>query len=218
MELLREEELLRETNVQTEKEKHNARISEHYQKLLNAVSGQIAEDNVSSEAEEKIYNTKVANENVYISPNSVNAADFVRYEQTPRVTEFTSGASSALFTADKFQQMNAHVSAQTPSMMTIPYVAPAQVAETIQEEQYSLTKSAKIVMATFAVAIVGMLSLIGANTYAINQKKMNIEALETRKAELVEMNEAVQQRIDNATSEETIRQYAESQGMIKSNE
>ena len=211
MELLREENMLRETNVQSEKDKHNAMINERYQNLLNAVNGQIAEDNVSSQREEKMYNTNVANDNVYISPNTNNS---LNYEQTPRVTEYISRASSSIFTADKFEQMTM----QTPTAtMVQPIIMPDNVEEVSHESQYSLTKAAKIAIASFALLTVGMLTMIGVNTNAINQKKMNIEALETRKAELVEMNEAVQERIENAISEETIRDYAESQGMVKSN-
>ena len=213
MELLREETQIRETNAQSEQERHNAMINEHYQKLLNAVNGQLAEDtNVSFQKEEKTYNTNVENENVYISPN-VNTVNSVNYEQAPRVTEYLSRASSALFTADKFEQMKA-MQMNERTMMT-PTYAPAKVEAVQKEVQYSLSNAAKTVIVTFAVAIVGMLTLIGVNTNAINQKRMNIEALETRKAELVEMSESVQERIQQATSEETIREYAESQGMVQ---
>ena len=100
------------------------------------------------------------------------------------------------------------------TMMT-PTYAPAKVEAVQKEVQYSLSNAAKTVIVTFAVAIVGMLTLIGVNTNAINQKRMNIEALETRKAELVEMSESGQERIQQATSEDTIREYAESQGMVQ---
>ena len=98
----------------------------------------------------------------------------------------------------------------------IAIATPVQSATVKTEAQYSLSSMAKIVMAAFACVIVAMMTLICVNTYAINQKRMRIEELETQKAELVERSQEIQRRIENATSEETIREYAESQGMVKS--
>ena len=53
------------------------------------------------------------------------------------------------------------------------------------------------------------------NTHALNAQYTRIQNLEERRAELVEEHEFVQRRLENAKSEQTVREYALSQGMIE---
>ena len=70
-------------------------------------------------------------------------------------------------------------------------------------------------MAIFATVVVMMLTLICVNTQIIQRKSMQLRNLEQQREELVNRNEEIQRRIENAQSEETIREYALSQGMIQ---
>ncbi len=213
MELLREEEQVQIRDAQTEAQKHNALISERYKRLQNAVANQFAEEVRTEErsAGSDYANVETPEKTTYISPSAVNSAT---YEQMPTVTEYISRVSSALFTAERFDRMQAMDEEAISAPVAI--ASPVQAAVKM-EAQYSLSSMAKLVMAVFAVVIVAMLTLICVNTQAISAKRMNIQLLEERKAELVEQNAQVQQRIEDAKSEETIREYAESQGMVKGN-
>ena len=217
METLRENIQTQNNVLETEAQKHNAMISERYNRLKNAVANQFAEDTRTEESgAENAYASVSAPEQapLYVSPNAVGNTN--TYAQTPTVTEYISRASSALFTTEKFERMQQPVKEQEVITQPIATLAPVQSAAVKTEAQYSLSSMAKIVMAAFACVIVAMMTLICVNTYAINQKRMRIEELETQKAELVERSQEIQRRIENATSEETIREYAESQGMVKS--
>ncbi len=215
MELLREEEQAQIDSVQTEAQKHNALISERYKRLQNAVANQFAEGVYTEErsANNAQADIGIQQQTTYISPNTVNSAT---YAQMPTVTEYISRASSALFTPERFERMQAMEEEQAiAAPVTAPVVAPVQATAVKMEAQYTLSSVAKLVMAVFAIVIVAMLTLICVNTNAIDQKRANIQLLEERKAELVEENARVQERIEEATSDETIREYAESQGMVQ---
>lgn len=215
MELLREEERTQTYNVDLEAQKHNALIKERYKRLQESIATQFAEDKTEERNDNTYANANVPTQSsLYISPNTVNTAS---YTTAPAATGYTSLLGSTLFTPARFEHMQpmqeqpvTQPVVTEPVMITTP-VEPAMKMET----QYSLSKAAKIAMAAFAVTVVGMLSLIGVNTHAINQKQLNIQNLEERRAELVEQNAQVQRRIEEATSEETIREYAESQGMVQ---
>ena len=218
MELLREETQKQVSNAELEAQKHNAMISERYKRLQNAVANQFAEDIYTEENKtENVYgNVNAPEKTTYISPNTVNSTT---YAQTPTVTEYISRASSALFTTEKFDRMQSVQEEQAVADVavapSVTVASPVQMTATKTEAQYSLSSMAKMVIAAFSVVIVGMLTLICVNTHTINQKQLRIQELEQRKAELVEQNEAIQRRIENAQSEETIREYAESQGMVQ---
>lgn len=207
MDLLREETQVQNYNAETEAQKHNARISENYNRLKNAIASQFAEDVRTDERKEDDAQANVnAHEKpTYISPNGGNAST---YAQVPTVTEYATQRTAALFTTAKFERM------QLPEEQTV--AAPVQAAAVRMEAQYSLSLMAKIAIVAFVAVVTVMLSLICVNTYTINAKRANIASLEEQKAVLVEQNAQVQKRIEDAKSEETIREYAESQGMVKS--
>lgn len=60
-----------------------------------------------------------------------------------------------------------------------------------------------------------MLTLICVNTQILSRKSAELKDLERQRQELVERNEEIQRRIEDAQSEETIREYAISNGMIQ---
>lgn len=212
MDLLRDETQVQNYNAETEAQKHNARISENYNRLKNAIASQFAEDVRTDErrAEDAYANVGAHERPTYISPNGGTAST---YAQVPTVTEYASQRTAALFTTEKFERI------QLPEEQAIAaptQAAPAQVAAVQMEAQYSLSFMAKMVILAFAAVVTVMLALICVNTYTISAKRANIARLEEQKAMLIEQNELVQKRIEDATSEETIREYAESQGMVKS--
>jgi low affinity Fe/Cu permease len=61
-----------------------------------------------------------------------------------------------------------------------------------------------------------MLTLICVNTQIIQNKTAQINALETQRQELLDIQAKIEERIVKAKAKETIREYAQSQGMIES--
>lgn len=212
--MLREAIQAQKTEAELEAQKHNAMISERYNRLKNAVANQFAEDTRTEERRGDTPYQSVPEKTTYISPNA--ATQTATYTQTPMVTEYISRSTSPLFTTEKFeriQQMNEGMEMAEPVVAEMPM----QMTATATQAQYSLSNVAKIAMGIFAGVVVTMMATISVNTHLINQKRMNIQALEMRKVELTQEYEVLQERIEDATSEETIREYAESQGMVQSN-
>ena len=181
---------LTETRMNTvtdfkEAELHNAQIAERYKRLQNAESMQFSDT-------------------VAVAP----APTVERTVEEPQITHYTrEKIDSPVFTTEKFERAET-VIAPTQTQ------APAAVQTTAVAEQYSLSHMAKMVMAAFAAVVVLMLTLICVNTQIINRQSVRIRNLEEKREELVEKSEEIQARIELAQSEETIREYAISQGMI----
>ena len=174
-------------------EQHNAMIRERYRKLQNAEADQFAEETYNNQsAYPSVEETPVANEAAVSSARSV----------------------ASVFTAEKFETMQGfrQESAYAPTM-----VAPVATVKPVvaMEERYGLTPLAKVLMAVFTLVIVAMISLICVNTQIIQQKSIKIRNLEQKKEQLMEKNEEIQRRIQEAQSDETIMQYAESKGMVQ---
>lgn len=185
-----------------EAELHNAQIAERYKRLQNAEATQFAEAN----------DTQMQTE--YTVRASVLAPEKPAVE--PQVTEFVrERIDSPVFTTEKFERAGA-TAQSVPTMIQAPVFTPTQsVATAVEAEtQYSLTRMAKMVMAAFAAVVVLMLTLICVNTQILNRQSVRIRNLEEQREELIERNEEIQSRIEAAQSEETIREYAISQGMI----
>ena len=209
MELFKEDTQVQMSQAELEAQKHNALISERYNRLKNAVANQFAEDVRTEEHKNTYQNTFEIS--TYISPNATaNTATYT----SPTMTEYFSRPATSLFGMEKFERMG---QMHEDMQMTRPVelATPIERVEIVQEPQYSLSSMAKVVVGVFACVVVSMMALICVNTHTINQKRMNIQALETRKAALVQEYQDLQERIETATSEETIREYAESQGMVK---
>ena len=66
-------------------------------------------------------------------------------------------------------------------------------------------------LAGVGAAVVALVSAIGINTHIINNKKAELRQLRSRQQELVNENARVQEEIEIATSEDTIRAWAEQQ-------
>ena len=200
------DKLQQQMSESEEAQRHNEMIRERYRKLQNAMADQFAEETHTEEArtEEETYAKVAAPETptLYVAPSNVETPVF---EQNPRVTEYRSTLS--VFTTEKFENLQ-------KEEVIAPVVAPApvQTVAVASQASYSLSMLAKITMAAFVFVVVAMLTLIGINTQLINQKRMRIQNLEEKQEQLMEQYNDLQARIQAATSEETILNYAQSQG------
>ena len=136
-------------------------------------------------------------------------------EQQPQVTEFVrEQVSASVFTTEKFERLqennpvmnSARVEAIAPT-----YVAPVFESAAMEVEQYSLSSFAKKVLAGVGAAVLALVSVISVNTQIIGNKKAELRQLRIRQQELVNENKQVQEEIELATSEDTIRAWAEQQ-------
>lgn len=85
---------------------------------------------------------------------------------------------------------------------------PVQAEVAAQEEQFTVSRFAKVVAGVFATVVTAMLAVICVNTQLIHQKAERLSQLEQQSYELAEQNAEIQERIEAARSEETIRQFA----------
>ncbi len=194
--------------VENEAQKHNAQISERYRRLQDAEADQFGSSTVSAQS------ATVAPE----KPVQPVFEQTPALAQAPQVTEYVrSRIETPVFTTEKFSTMT-DTAVATPVIsapvapMPVEVYAPVQAVE--KEVQYSLTSMAKAVIAVFATLVIAMLTLICVNTHILNRKNIRIKNLEEKRQELIEKNEEIQRRIEIAQSDETIREYALSQGMI----
>ena len=209
MATLMENQMIRNLTVDKEAELHNAQINERYKRLQNAEADQFAESTEEIRAE-SAYSVRAS----VLTPDAPVLENTSVFEQTPQITEFVrEEVQSPVFTTEKFESVveNAPVAVQTPVELPIQKV----VTAVAKQAEYSLTAMAKVVMATFVAVVVLMLTLICVNTQTLERKSVQLKNLEKQREELVERNEELQLRIEKAQSEETIREYAISQGMIQ---
>lgn len=198
MGLLLEERTMETTVVDVEAQKHNEMINERYRRLFSAEEAQLAES-------EAYAMQSYAPTATYEAPVEAYAPTV---EQTPTVTEYVhERPTSPVFTTEKFARIEEN---QT---QTAPATVASLSAKAVSEIAYTLSPLAKVVMAVFTAVVVAMITLICINTHAINAKSVRLKNLERQKEELMERNEDIQRRIDEARSEQAIRAYAESQGV-----
>ncbi|MBE7084435.1 MAG: hypothetical protein E7368_00085 [Clostridiales bacterium] len=197
-------------NAQKIAEEHNAMIKERYRRLQDAEAEQFANSTQD-------YTAQQTRASVFapVAPTYVNAP---AVEQTPQVTEFVHArVESPVFTTEKFNGMQqAEAVAVAPvavQPMQVAHYAPAQAVE--QETQFAFTPMAKKICIAFAATVTVMLSVIGINTGIIKRNETRIQDLERQEQALRLKNEDLDRRIEEATSEETIIQYAQDKGMIK---
>ena len=203
-----------ETQPQTqEAQLHNAGIKERYRRLAEAEERQFGESNATENA---IRASVLAPERpAFTSPVTENIPSV---EQMPTVTEYVrTRIESPAFTTEKFSGITEEAPVAVQAPVEMPAQAPVATVAVSQEAQYSLSRMAKVVMAAFATLVAVMLAVICINTQIISQKTLRLQALEEQRAELLEENAEIQSRIAQARSEEAIREYANSQGMIKNN-
>ncbi len=192
---------------------HNAGINERYRRLRDAVERQFGESNATDYT---VRASVLAPEKPVFTALVVENTPAV--EQAPVVTEYVrTYAESPVFTTEKFGAVSEETPVAVQAPVEMPAQAPVQAVAVSVEAQYSLSHMAKMVLATFLAVVTVMLAVICVNTHLINQKTLQLQTLEARNAELVEENTAIQNRIAKARSEEAIRDYAISQGMIEGN-
>ena len=216
MELVREYQRTELTNAEVEAQKHNAQIRERYNRLLSAEADQLASETYAQTPVQEVRASVLAPEApTYVSPVT---ADTPVLEQVPQVTEFVrEQVTSSVFTTDKFERLqenNPVMNSAVAEVIAPTYVAPVfQSAATaaMEMEQYSLSAFAKKVIAGVGAAVIAMVSLIGINTQVINNKKAELRQLRSRQQELENNNASIQEEIELATSEDTIRAWAEQQ-------
>ena len=196
-------------NAQKVAEEHNAMIKERYRRLQDAEAEQFATENHYAQASAPVFASE--------TPTFVNAPAM---QQTPQVTEFVQArVESPVFTTEKFNAMQgeavANVVAPAPvAPMRVEVYTPAQ-ASASSETEYAFSPMAKKVLMAFAATATVMLSIIGINSGIIKRNNVKIQRLQQQEETLASENEELQARINAATSEETIIQYAQEQGMIR---
>ena len=190
---------------------HNAGIKERYRRLAEAEERQFNENNAT---ENTVRASVLAPERpVFTAPITENVPTV---EQTPTVTEYVRNlVESPAFTTEKFGGVREEKPVAVQAPVEMPAQAPVAAVAAMEEAQYSLSNMAKIVMAAFVALVTVMLAVICINTQIINQKTLQLQALEAHRAELLEESAEIESRIAQARSEEAIREYANSQGMIE---
>lgn len=216
MELVREYQRTELNSAEVEAQKHNAQIRERYNRLLSAEADQLASETYAQAPVQEVRASVLAPEApTYVSPVT---AETPVLEQVPQVTEFVrEEVAASVFTTEKFdrlQEFNGVSNSAAAEVVAPTYVAPVfqnAAAATMEVEQYVLSSFAKKVIAGVGAAIVTLMSIVGINTHVINNKKAQLRSLQNRQQELVNENARVQEEIEIATSEDTIRAWAEQQ-------
>ena len=211
-----------------EARKHNAMIRERYRLLQNAEEAQLEKTFAEAELQKRAEQfTAPAAPVAPVVPAAPEAPAAPVVKTQERAVPLTAQQKD-LFTADTFRRVvsgaaEAQAAVQTP--VQAPAFRPVYVQGEAKEqvkaveksaekalESYSLTNAAKAVMAAFVVLLI---ALIGVNTRILNAKGAELTMLEEKKAELVEQSRELANRIEKATSEETIAAWAQANGWTK---
>lgn len=214
-----------------EARKHNAMIRERYRLLQNAEEAQL--EKTFAEAEQQKRAEQFTAPAAPVAPvvpavPEAPAAPVVKTQE--RAVQLTAQQKD-LFTADTFRRVvsgaaEAQAAVQTPVQAPAfrPVYVPGEAKEQVKAveksaekalESYSLTNAAKAVIAAVAAFVVLLIALIGVNTRILNAKGAELTMLEEKKAELVEQSRELANRIEKATSEETIAAWAQANGWTK---
>ncbi len=214
-----------------EARRHNAMIRERYRLLQNAEEAQLEKTFAEAEQQKRAEQfTAPAAPVAPVAPATpeVPAAPVAKaQEKTVPLT----AQQKDLFTADTFRRVvSGAAEAQAPVQAPVqapafrPVYVPGEAKEQVKAveksaekalESYSLTNAAKAVIAAVAAFVVLLITLIGVNTRILNAKGAELTMLEEKKAELVEQSRELANRIENATSEETIAAWAQANGWTK---
>lgn len=214
-----------------EARKHNAMIRERYRLLQNAEEAQLEKTFAEAELQkraEQFTAPAAPVEPVVPAVPEAPAAPVVKTQE--RAVPLTAQQKD-LFTADTFRRVvsgaaEAQAAVQTPVQAPAfrPVYVPGEAKEQVKAveksaekalESYSLTNAAKAVIAAVAAFVVLLIALIGVNTRILNAKGAELTMLEEKKAELVEQSRELANRIEKATSEETIAAWAQANGWTK---
>lgn len=192
-----------ETVAAKEAAVHNARIKERYHQLLNAEATQLEE---SYEEARQVYAEASA---PVLAPERTTEQTFEPIERT-RV-------DSPLFTTETLDRtLGGYATDFAPAQpVEAPAVTVAPTTESASRaETYGLTLFAKMTIAAFVAVVTVMMTVIGINSHIISRKSLRVKNLQQKKERLLEENEELQARIDEATSYESVLEYAEANGMI----
>lgn len=214
-----------------EARKHNAMIRERYRLLQNAEEAQLEKTFAEAEQQkraEQFTAPAAPVEPVVPAVPEAPAAPVVKTQE--RAVPLTAQQKD-LFTADTFRRVvsgaaEAQAAVQTPVQAPAfrPVYVPGEAKEQVKAveksaekalESYSLTNAAKAMIAAVAAFVVLLIALIGVNTRILNAKGAELTMLEEKKAELVEQSRELANRIEKATSEETIAAWAQANGWTK---
>ena len=214
-----------------EARKHNAMIRERYRLLQNAEEAQLEKTFAEAELQkraEQFTAPAAPVEPVVPAVPEAPAAPVVKTQE--RAVPLTAQQKD-LFTADTFRRVvsgaaEAQAAVQAPVQAPAfrPVYVPGEAKEQVKAveksaekalESYSLTNAAKAVIAAVAAFVVLLIALIGVNTRILNAKGAELTMLEEKKAELVEQSRELANRIEKATSEETIAAWAQANGWTK---
>lgn len=194
--LLNEQKMNVPTAPDRAAELHNAQISENYRLLKDAVERQIATFDFEEQPRASV-----------IAPERPVEKEV----ETPQYSH--ERVSSSLFTTDTLDRA---IRNNTP-------VAPISQVETksvnveavAQEPVFGLSAFAKAVAAVFCAVIVTMLTMICINTQIINEKAAKLAELEKQQRTLIQRSVKLKNQIEDATSDETIEEFAKQFGMVK---
>lgn len=208
-----------------EARRHNEQIRQKYLQLQNAEEAQLSHVFENAERQTRVEEFTAPSAPVSATPAAPAAPVKTAQAKTVPLTE----QQKDLFTADTFRRVVSGTAvAQTPAQ-TIenapvyrPVFTPApvnaqEVAKQAEKslESYSLTNAAKAVIAAVAAFVVLLITLIGINTRILNAKGAELTALEEKRAELAEQSRELAERIENATSEETLAKWAQENDWTK---
>ena len=214
-----------------EARKHNAMIRERYRLLQNAEEAQLEKTFAEAEQQKRAEQFTAPAAPVAPVVPAVSEAPAAPVVKTQERAVPLTAQQKDLFTADTFRRVvsgaaEAQAAVQTPVQAPAfrPEYVPGEAKEQVKAveksaekalESYSLTNAAKAVIAAVAAFVVLLIALIGVNTRILNAKGAELTMLEEKKAELVEQSRELANRIEKATSEETIAAWAQANGWTK---
>lgn len=214
-----------------EARRHNAMIRERYRLLQNAEEAQLEKTFAEAERQKRAEQFTAPAAPVAPVAPAVSEAPAAPVVKTQERAVPLTAQQKDLFTADTFRRVvsgaaEAQAAVQTPVQAPAfrPVYVPGEAKELVKAveksaekaaESYSLTNAAKAVIAAVAAFVVLLIALIGVNTRILNAKGAELTMLEEKKAELVEQSRELANRIENATSEETIAAWAQANGWTK---
>ncbi len=214
-----------------EARKHNAMIRERYRLLQNAEEAQLEKTFAEAELQKRAEQFTAPAAPVAPVVPAVPEAPAAPVVKTQERAVPLTAQQKDLFTADTFRRVvsgaaEAQAAVQTPVQAPAfrPVYVPGEAKEQVKAveksaekalESYSLTNAAKAVIAAVAAFVVLLIALIGVNTRILNAKGAELTMLEEKKAELVEQSRELANRIEKATSEETIAAWAQANGWTK---
>lgn len=135
------------------------------------------------------------------------------FEQAPAFAEAPAYEAQQAPAYEPYEEENADL---TPTATTIQYRTELYRDEqqsTVEEKKGALTAKGKLLMAIYAIVVVVVLALIIVNTSVLKTLDGEMAAREAQLSEAVARYESLQNDIEVAKSEETIRNWGESHGM-----